>query len=202
MEVQNAVNLPLEHGRVLVRNARGYSRKVCSFSRAARSAARSLIHISVDNCISQNARVLPLRYCVCMVDQKTILVVEDNEGYRMLLSDALTDAGFAVLLAKSGEEALEKVKESPDLILLDHMLPGLSGVEVLKTIRGRGDAWSQAVPVYMLTQKDDLNTVANAMEAGISGYLVKSGEELSRIVDTVRQKLAQTEAGHRKGTDL
>ena len=106
------------------------------------------------------------------------------------------------MLAKSGEEALEKVKESPDLILLDHMLPGLSGVEVLKTIRGRGDAWSQAVPVYMLTQKDDLNTVANAMEAGISGYLVKSGEELSRIVDTVRQKLSQTEAGHRKGTDL
>ena len=199
MEVQNAVNLPLEHGRVLVLNVRGYSRKVCSFSRAARSAA--LLYISVDNsrfaeCACATVTILR------MVDQKTILVVEDNEGYRMLLSDALTDAGFAVLLAKSGEEALEKVKESPDLILLDHMLPGLSGVEVLKTIRGRGDAWSQAVPVYMLTQKDDLNTVANAMEAGISGYLVKSGEELSRIVDTVRQKLSQTEAGHRKGTDL
>ena len=161
----------------------------------------ALLYISVDNsrfaeCACATVTILR------MVDQKTILVVEDNEGYRMLLSDALTDAGFAVLLAKSGEEALEKVKESPDLILLDHMLPGLSGVEVLKTIRGRGDAWSQAVPVYMLTQKDDLNTVANAMEAGISGYLVKSGEELSRIVDTVRQKLSQTEAGHRKGTDL
>ena len=136
-----------------------------------------------------------------MVDQKTILVVEDDEGYRMLLNDALTDAGFAVLLAKSGEEALEKVKENPDLVLLDHMLPGLPGVEILKTIRRRDDAWSKEVPIYMLTQKSDLNTVANAMEAGISGYLVKSGEELSRIVDTVRQKLAQTEAKHRKGTD-
>ena len=136
-----------------------------------------------------------------MVDQKTILVVEDDEGYRMLLNDALTDAGFAVLLAKSGEEALEKVKENPDFVLLDHMLPGLPGVEILKTIRRRDDAWSKEVPIYMLTQKSDLNTVANAMEAGISGYLVKSGEELSRIVDTVRQKLAQTEAKHRKGTD-
>jgi len=132
---------------------------------------------------------------------KRILVVEDDEGYRMLLNDALTDAGFAVLLAKSGEEALEKVKENPDLVLLDHMLPGLPGVEILKTIRRRDDAWSKEVPIYMLTQKSDLNTVANAMEAGISGYLVKSGEELSRIVDTVRQKLAQTEAKHRKGTD-
>ncbi|OGG45357.1 hypothetical protein A2673_04140 [Candidatus Kaiserbacteria bacterium RIFCSPHIGHO2_01_FULL_50_13] len=71
----------------------------------------------------------------------------------------------------------------------------------MKAIRERSDAWSKEVPVFMLTQKNDLNTVANAMEAGISGYLVKSGEELSRVVDTVRQKFAQTEAKHHKGSD-
>lgn len=122
-------------------------------------------------------------------EQKTVLVVDDNEGYRMLLSDAISDAGFNVIAAKNGEEALQKISQNPDLILLDHVLPDITGIDILKKLRGQNSTWSQKVPVFMLTQKSDLSTIADAMEGHVSGYFVKSEEALASIVAEIRQKL-------------
>ena len=120
---------------------------------------------------------------------KTVLVVDDDEGYRMLLTDAISDAGFNVIAAKNGEEALQKISQNPDLIMLDYVLPDTTGIDILKKIRAQNSTWAQKVPVFMLTQKSDLSTIADAMEGHVSGYFVKSEEALDSMVAEVRQKL-------------
>ncbi|OGX25084.1 MAG: hypothetical protein A2787_04935 [Omnitrophica WOR_2 bacterium RIFCSPHIGHO2_01_FULL_48_9] len=118
-----------------------------------------------------------------------MLVVDDDEGYRMLLTDAISDAGFNVIAAKNGEEALQKISQNPDLIMLDYVLPDTTGIDILKKIRAQNSTWAQKVPVFMLTQKSDLSTIADAMEGHVSGYFVKSEEALDSMVAEVRQKL-------------
>lgn len=67
---------------------------------------------------------------------KTILVVDDNEAIRLLYEEELTEAGYRVILAKDGEEALEKIQETPpDLITLDVKMPGMDGIDLLRKIR-------------------------------------------------------------------
>ena len=122
-------------------------------------------------------------------ERKTVLVVDDDEGYRMLLTDAISDAGFNVIAAKNGEEALQKISQNPDLIMLDYVLPDTTGIDILKKIRAQNSTWAQKVPVFMLTQKSDLSTIADAMEGHVSGYFVKSEEALDSMVAEVRQKL-------------
>src|SRR3989344_7518281 len=111
---------------------------------------------------------------------KNVLIVEDDEAYRMLLSDALSDAGFGVIAARNGHEALERVDEKPDMILLDYMMPDMNGAEVLKKIRGEDSIWAKQVPIFILTLKDDLSTMAEAIEEHMSGYITKSGKDLSK----------------------
>src|SRR3989344_7441019 len=101
---------------------------------------------------------------------KRILIVEDDASYSMLLSDALTDAGFAVDTAKNGEEAFKSVKTQPDMILLDYILPDMTGVDILKKIRGEESKWASKVPVFLLTQKSDLSTMAEAIEGHMTGF--------------------------------
>jgi len=81
---------------------------------------------------------------------ETILVVEDHQDSREMLADWLTHAGFRVLTAENGGDALRQVAhETPDLIVLDLMLPWISGVEVLATIREM--AALRKVPVLVVT---------------------------------------------------
>ena len=120
---------------------------------------------------------------------KNVLIVEDDESYRMLLSDALSGAGYDVIAARDGHEALERVKEKPDLILLDYMIPGLTGAEVLKNVRGENSVWAKQVPIYMLTVKDDLSTMAETMAEHMSGYITKSGEDFSKVLEVVKREL-------------
>ena len=80
----------------------------------------------------------------------TILIVDDDVAISKLLSDALTEEGFAVRKAYSGTEALMAVAaERPDLILLDRMLPGLSGEEVLPSLQG--------IPVIIVSARADID---------------------------------------------
>lgn len=121
--------------------------------------------------------------------RKRILVVEDDASYSMLLSDTLTDAGFAVDTAKNGEEALESMKTHPDMILLDYVLPDMTGVDILKKIRNEGSVWCSKVPVFLLTQKNDLSTMAEAIEGHMTGYIVKAGTNFSEVLEKVRREL-------------
>jgi two-component system cell cycle response regulator DivK len=101
-----------------------------------------------------------------------ILVVEDNERNLKLVRDVLEFAGFQVVTATTAEQGVAlAVEEPPDLVLMDLQLPGMSGTEALRRLRG--SAITMAVPVVAVTafaMKDDR---ARALAAGFDGYLDK-----------------------------
>lgn len=107
-------------------------------------------------------------------DPKHILVVDDNEDIRSLLSLVLQKEGYHVFLAANGNEAIEIVKNNKlDLILLDVMMPGLSGLEVLSSIRGNKDKKISEIPVMMITAKSTVSDIDEAVENGATSYIIK-----------------------------
>ena len=102
----------------------------------------------------------------------TLLVVDDNEMNRDMLSRRLERRGYRVLTADDGQPALDLVaREQVDLILLDIMMPGLDGIEVLKTLRSRHSA--SELPVIMTTAKGDSRDVVEALDLGANDYVTK-----------------------------
>ncbi|QAY63656.1 response regulator transcription factor [Xylanimonas allomyrinae] len=116
-----------------------------------------------------------------------ILVVEDEESYRDPLTYQLTREGFDVVEAASGTEALERFDaEGADMVLLDLMLPGLSGTEVCRRLRLRSD-----VPVIMLTAKDSEIDKVVGLEIGADDYMTKPysfRELLARMRAVMRRR--------------
>jgi DNA-binding response OmpR family regulator len=108
-----------------------------------------------------------------MSDTRTlILVVDDNEMNRDMLSRRLQRQDYEVLVAEDGEKALAIVKERPfDLVLLDIMMPNLSGYEVLEQLKA--DIETQHIPVIMISAVDDLDSVVRCIELGAEDYLFK-----------------------------
>lgn len=104
--------------------------------------------------------------------QRRILVVEDNEVNLQLCLDVLGHAGYDVIPARSGEEALEIFeRQMPDLVLLDVVMPGLSGFEVLEALRKRYN--EHQLPVIMATAKDKSEDVVHAFRLGANDYVTK-----------------------------
>ena len=103
---------------------------------------------------------------------QTILVVDDERDIVALLEHVLGKEGFRVTTAHDGREALERVRgERPDLILLDVMLPELSGIEILKLLRAHDD--TRGTPVVLLTaKKDEIDRVVG-FELGADDYVTK-----------------------------
>jgi DNA-binding response OmpR family regulator len=120
----------------------------------------------------------------------TVLVVDDERKIRDLVRSYLEHAGYAVLVAESGERALEVVDRAhPDLLVLDLMLPDLSGEEVARTLRARSD-----VPIIMLTAKVGEEDRVNGFHLGADDYLAKpfSPRELLARVEAVLRRSAGT----------
>jgi DNA-binding response OmpR family regulator len=117
----------------------------------------------------------------------SVLVVDDEPMARTLLRLMLVRAGFEVLEAGDGPEALIKVKEQmPDIMILDVMMPGLDGFAVCEALR-REEATSD-LPIIMLSAKTDSFSVRKGLRAGATQYLTKpiSQEELTRsVLDTL-----------------
>lgn len=111
----------------------------------------------------------------------TILLVEDDQTIRIAIEFALTRADYAVTCAADGQAALEQAHAvKPDLILLDLMLPKLSGLEVAQTLRSQGDD----VPIIMLTALDSETDKIAGLDAGADDYITKpfsTDELLARI---------------------
>jgi two-component system, NtrC family, response regulator AtoC len=106
--------------------------------------------------------------------RKRVLVVDDAEGIRSYLKDLLTQHGFEVLGAETGERALEVVAaETPDAVILDVMLPGIDGIEVLRRLR----ASHPRLPVIMLSVVGKAATIVECMSLGATDYLNKPFEE-------------------------
>lgn len=102
----------------------------------------------------------------------TILVVDDNELNRDLLSRRLAKKGFQVAVAEDAFEALDWLESNPcDLILLDIMMPGMSGVEMLEKVRLTRDGTD--LPIIMATAKDSREDIVGALQAGANDYVTK-----------------------------
>ncbi|MBM7648849.1 two-component system alkaline phosphatase synthesis response regulator PhoP [Bacillus ectoiniformans] len=119
---------------------------------------------------------------------KTILVVDDEQSIVTLIKYNLEQAGYQVISAVDGEEGLHKaVEESPDLIILDWMLPGLDGMEVCKELRQR----KVSTPILMLTAKDEEFDKVLGLELGADDYMTKpfSPRELIARVKAILRRL-------------
>jgi two-component system response regulator MtrA len=116
--------------------------------------------------------------------QPVILVAEDNQDLQSLLRHALESDGYAVHIAADGQEALVQYDAlSPDLLVLDIMMPRLSGFEVLRELRGDA-AHRQDVPVLVLTARSGEDDVLMGFELGVDDYLTKPfviGELRARV---------------------
>jgi DNA-binding response OmpR family regulator len=103
---------------------------------------------------------------------KRILVVDDEIGALTLIGIMLERGGFEVLKAKNAEVALGVLEqETPDLIILDVMMPGMDGIELCRTIRGRPE--TEGTPVLILSARGDAESVMRGMDAGATDYLPK-----------------------------
>ncbi|MEN9730998.1 MAG: Sensory transduction protein regX3, partial [Actinomycetota bacterium] len=115
-----------------------------------------------------------------------ILVVEDEASYRETLAILLPKEGHEVVLAADGHEALARFADSdPDLILLDLMLPGISGNEVCRTIRQTSN-----VPIIMLTAKDSETDEVVGLEIGADDYITKLASS-SKIIARINKVLSR-----------
>jgi two-component system response regulator RegX3 len=127
-----------------------------------------------------------------------ILVVEDEESYRLSLGSLLPKEGHQVLFAVDGNEALVRFADSnPDLILLDLMLPGISGNEVCKIIRQTSN-----VPIIMLTAKDSETDEVVGLEIGADDYVTKlasSSKLLARINKVLSRRGVVQESSDSEG---
>jgi DNA-binding response OmpR family regulator len=115
---------------------------------------------------------------------KKVLVVEDDIKMRKILVDELKKQGFSTIEAGNGQDGLDlALKEKPDLILLDLIMPVMDGLEMLNRLRAEKEG--QKVQVIILTNSGDFGKIAEAVEKGICSYIVKSDITTDDLVKKV-----------------
>lgn len=123
----------------------------------------------------------------------TILVVEDEPAIQELIAYNLRQAGHQPLCADSAEQALRLVANAlPDLVLLDWMLPGASGIDVARRLRG--DKRTRAIPIIMLTARSEEQDKLLGLETGADDYITKPfspRELIARIKAVLRRRAPQ-----------
>lgn len=123
--------------------------------------------------------------------QKTILVVEDDDFLSTLLTTRFQQAGFNVLVAKDGDEAIEALKTNkPNLIMLDIILPKKSGFEVLEQIQN--DPTLQKAPVVITSNLGQQSDVERGRSMGVMEYFVKAETPIEDMVARINQIMAST----------
>ena len=121
---------------------------------------------------------------------KKILIVEDDKFLRDLCLRKLEKNGFKVSTAFDGEEGLKKIKEEkPVLVLLDIVLPGLSGFEVLKQIKT--DSQTASIPVIILSNLGQKEDIEKGMNLGAKDYIIKADNTPNEIIEKVKTVMAK-----------
>lgn len=122
--------------------------------------------------------------------QPTVLVVEDEPAQREVLAYNLEAEGFRVVKAENGEDALMTVsEENPDIIVLDWMLPSVSGIEVCRQLKTRNE--TRGVPIIMLSARSEEVDKVRGLETGADDYMVKP-YSLVELMARVRAQLRRT----------
>jgi CheY-like chemotaxis protein len=123
-----------------------------------------------------------------MTQPKRILLVEDDRFLRKAAEVRLRRAGYTVVTAADGEEAIATASASrPDLVLLDLIMPRMQGFEVLRVLRTQPNM--QGVPIVVLTNLSQDADRERAMTHGANGYLIKSNMSLDALADAVGDAL-------------
>lgn len=123
-----------------------------------------------------------------MNNNKKVLVVEDEATLQKALNDVLTQEGYDVLSALDGASGLDlALKEEPDLILLDIILPKMDGFEVLKKLKEK----DSQIPIIILTNLSDINDIQKALDLGATTYLVKADFHLSDVLKKVKEIISE-----------
>ncbi len=119
---------------------------------------------------------------------KKILIVEDDRFLRELIVKKLANEGYEVIEAMDGEQGIQKTKETkPDLMLLDLILPGIDGFEVLA--RKKDDATIASIPVIVLSNLGQKEDVEKGLGLGAVDYLIKAHFTPGEIIEKVRNIL-------------
>lgn len=121
-------------------------------------------------------------------NKKTILIVEDDKFLRELMNQKLLREGFETEEAVDGEQGIQKIKEvKPDLVLLDLILPGIDGFEVLAKIKE--DPILSAIPVIILSNLGQKDDIERGLQLGAKDYLIKAHFTPGEVIEKIKNIL-------------
>lgn len=127
-----------------------------------------------------------------MPKQPHIFLVEDDTFISGLISKELAKNDWEMKSDHTGETAFESIKENqPSLVLLDVMLPGVDGIEILGKLKA--DDSTKHIPVFMLSNLADADKIKKARDLGAEKYIVKATSSISGIVNDVKERLLQVQ---------
>jgi DNA-binding response OmpR family regulator len=128
-----------------------------------------------------------------ILSNKKILIAEDESAMLNALADKFSQEGCVVMKAENGKVALDLAdKEKPDILLLDILMPKMSGMEVMENVR-QGSEWGRKVPIIMLTNvSPDERIMGGVVKNEPSYYLIKSDWKLYEVVEKVRDCFKKT----------
>lgn len=121
--------------------------------------------------------------------KKTILIIEDEVAMLRALVEKFEKEGFNVLSAQDGEEGYAvAMKENPDFLIIDIIMPKMDGITLMKKIRD-DEKWGVEAPIIMLTNLSDPESVSEAAKYKVYDFLVKTDWRLNDVVKLVKEKL-------------
>lgn len=124
---------------------------------------------------------------------KKILFIEDEASLQKTLGELLRGEGYEVISALDGESGLNLARtQSPDLIILDLILPKIHGLDVLKELKK--DDTTREIPIIILTNLEDMASVEKALELGATTYLVKANYTLDEVLEKIKNALKSNES--------
>lgn len=122
------------------------------------------------------------------MEQKKILLVDDDKDLCELYKTTLTAEGFKVKIAENGEEALSEImKERPDLVILDIMMPKIHGIDTLDILKATPE--TKDIKILVLSALSDQKMVNRAKDFGVIDYIVKSETDMSTVIDRIKEAL-------------
>lgn len=126
----------------------------------------------------------------------TLLIADDSASQRAILRHVLASAGFAVVEAVDGVEALAKLETvTPALIVTDKNMPGIDGIALVRAVRAMKK--HQTLPILLLTTETDAQAKAEAREAGATGWIAKPFDP-EKLIDLAHRLTAQAATGSRE----
>ncbi len=125
---------------------------------------------------------------------KKILIAEDDFFIRDVYSKTFTNSGYDVQTAIDGLDAIDKIKaQDYEMILLDIMMPRMTGIDVLRWLRGL-DTKAKETPVFFITSLGQQNFIEDAFKLGMDGYIIKSQVTPQQIVEEIDNFFAERES--------